>query len=285
MLELIVDCLKDALVDSLKLLPFLFAAYLLIEYLEHRASDRMTAALSRFGRFNPVIGAAAGLVPQCGFSVSAANLFAGRVISFGTLAAVFIATSDEALPILLASDTGRRWALPLLGIKFVVAAGAGLLIDALHKRPTHEDSLEAHDEMHAHCHDACCEHGIFRTALHHTLTSFLFILASILVINLALELIGQDTVAALFSGGALLGPVIASVIGFIPGCGASILLTQLFTGGAVSFGALCAGLTVNSGIGLLVLLRGNKHAGENAALCGVLLLFGLLTGYVVNLFI
>ncbi|MEA5050218.1 MAG: putative manganese transporter [Oscillospiraceae bacterium] len=279
----LLGCLKDALIDSLKLLPFLFAAYLFIEYLEHRASDKMTAALSKYGRWNPVIGAAAGLVPQCGFSVSAADLFAGRIISFGTLAAVFMSTSDEALPILLASDTGRAWALPLLGIKFVVAACAGLLIDTLHKRPSEEEHFEAHDEMHAHCDRECCEHGILRTALHHTLTSFLFIFGSVIVINIALLLIGEETLAALLAGKALLGPVVASLIGFIPGCGASILLTQLFTDGAISFGALCAGLTVNSGIGLLVLLRSNKHARENLSLCGILLLTGLLTGFVVNL--
>ncbi len=283
MLGALLDCFLDALIDALKLLPFLFAAYLFIEYLEHRASNKLVASLSKFGRLSPVIGAAAGLVPQCGFSVSAANLFAGRIISLGTLFAVFAATSDEALPILLGSNA-RGYALPLLAVKFAVGAAAGLLIDALHKRPASDEHLEAHDELHAHCAHECCEHGIVRTALRHTLMSFLFILASILLINVLLMLVGETTLAALFAGSGLLGTVLASLVGFIPGCGASILLTELFVGGAISFGSLCAGLTVNSGIGLLVLVRGNKRRRENLTVVGLLLLAGLLTGFVVNLF-
>lgn len=287
MLHEILHLLTHALLHTLQTLPFLFAAYLLIEYLEHRAGDKLKNMLSRFGRFSPAAGAVTGIVPQCGFSVTAAKLYAGRIISFGTLAAVFISTSDEAIPILLTHPELYGYLWKLILIKIGIAAVAGFAIDAVFRRAKAtpaDDHSDAHDELHAGCAHGECEHGILRPALKHTLLSGLFIFLIILAMEVIVALIGEEAIAALFAKSLMLQPLLAALLGFVPNCASSIILTELFCNGALTFGSLVAGLVTNAGVGYAVLFRSNKNLKQNLLLLGVIFLIALASGYIIQLF-
>lgn len=268
------EILVDALLDSLKTLPFLFGAYLLIEFLEHRASHKLTGALARLGPLGPVGGAALGCVPQCGFSVAAANFYAGRLISPGTLLAVFLATSDEALPILLSRPQALGILWRLLGVKLIAAAIAGLAVDALGSR-----FFRQGEPFHQLCQDCGCEgEGMIRPALKHTGQIFLFMLLVNLGLNCAIQLVGEESISRLLLSGSVFQPLLAGLIGFIPNCAASVILMELYLSGSMSFGALVAGLCTGAGIGLAVLFRVNPNARENGCILGLLYAAGVITG-------
>lgn len=280
MWEILYDLLLDALIDSLKLLPFLFGAYLLIEWVEHRASGRLARSLQKAGRFGPLAGALAGCVPQCGFSVMASNFFSGGVITMGTLVAVFLSTSDEALPILLAHPD-HFWAVgALLGSKVVIGLLAGFLTDLLFRRPVAEEEQLHHQEMCAHCH---CEHGIFRSALRHSLQIFLFLFAVSLALGTAIHFVGEERLSSLLMAGSFWQPLIAGIIGLIPNCASSVLITELYLSGALSFGAATAGLCTGTGMGILVLFRIHRNWKENLQVLGLTMLFGVLAGELICL--
>ena len=268
------DILLDALIDTLKTLPFLFGAYLLIEFLEHRASEKLTGALRRLGPFGPVGGAVLGLVPQCGFSVAAANFYAGRLITPGTLMAVFLATSDEALPILVSQPGALPDLLLLLGVKLVSGAVFGVLTDLIWKRLPHRTPEHPFEEL---CKDCDCEHhGIFRAALTHTVRIALFLL----LVNLVLG--GAISVVTILAYTAI-QPFVAALIGFIPNCASSVILTELYLSGSLSFGAAVAGLCTGAGVGLAVLFKYNRHLKENLLLAGILYGSAVATGLVCGL--
>ena len=189
------DVLLDALTDSLKMLPFLFAAYFLIEYLEHKASEKMTRSLQSLGPWGPVGGAVLGIVPQCGFSVAAANFYAGRLISLGTLISVFIATSDEAIPILLAHPDQLHYIWPMLLIKLLSAIVVGLLVDFFMRRFMKPRNEKPFEEL---CADCDCEHhSVLASALRHTVEIVLFILLVNLLLGLAIHFVGEDNISRL----------------------------------------------------------------------------------------
>ena len=269
------ELLLDAVIDTAKTLPFLFGAYLLIEFLEHRASEKLTGALQRLGPFGPVGGAVLGLVPQCGFSVAAANFYAGRLITPGTLVAVFLATSDEALPILV-SQPG---ALPdLLGVKLVAGAVFGILTDLLWKRLPHRAPERPFEEL---CKDCDCEHhGIFRSALTHTVRIALFLLLINLVLGGAIHVVGEERISQVLLSGSVLQPFVAALLGFIPNCASSVILTELYLAGSLSFGAAVAGLCTGAGVGLAVLFKYNRHWKENLLLAAILYVSAVATGLV-----
>lgn len=276
------DVLLDALLDTLKTLPFLFGAYLLIEFLEHKASDKLTGALSRMGPLGPLGGAALGLVPQCGFSVAAANFYAGRLISAGTLVAVFLATSDEALPIMLSRPEAFPVLLRLLAVKFVAAAVFGLLTDLVLKRFLKPDRQEPFHDL---CEDCDCEHeGIFKSALRHTVKITVFLLLINLILGYAIYFIGEANISRFLLSGSIFQPLLAALIGLIPNCGASVILTELFLSGSLSFGSAVAGLCMGAGLGLAVLFRANKRPRENLCILGALYVFAVITGVACNLF-
>lgn len=280
MWDLLLHVARHTLEDSLKTLPFLFLAYLLIEYIEHRASDRFQAWLAGFGRFGALCGALLGCVPQCGFSVTAANLYSGRVITLGTLVAVFVSTSDEAIPVLLGHADSWGIILQLILIKVVLAILVGLVIDLLCRRAPSADR----QRIHALCHHCGCEHGgILRSAVRHTLSIFLFILLVTLLLNLGVEWLGEERLARLLMSDTLLQPVIAALIGFIPNCAASVLLTELYLAGSISLGSIVAGLTTGAGVGLAVLFRVNRPMKSNFAVVGLLLATGVLAGIAIDL--
>lgn len=267
----------DALWDTLRMLPFLFGAYLLMEWLEHRSGDRMEGMLAQARRLGPVTGALLGCVPQCGFSVAAAQLYAGRVITMGTLAAVFLSTSDEAVPLLL-GDPSRAAAavlIPLLGLKVAV----GILVGSLIDRTLFAGKQPQAEGIHDLCEHCGCEEGaILPAALRHTGSIALFILAVNLLLGWATFLLGEERLAALLLTGNLLQPMMAALLGLIPNCAGSVLLTRLYLSGAVSFGSLAAGLLSASGVGLMVLLRQNPRPGENLTVAGILWGVGAAVG-------
>ncbi len=272
------DVLLDAVLDTLKALPFLLGAYLLIEFLERRGGGKLPAALRKLGPFGPLGGALLGCVPQCGFSVAAANFYAGRLISPGTLLAVFLATSDEAVPILLSRPSAAPDLLRLLGVKLLAAALFGLLTDLVCRRFL---KLSPGEPFHELCEDCGCEHeGVFKAALHHTVKVFFFLLLVNLALGFAIYLVGEDAISHLLLSGSVFQPLLAALLGFIPNCAASVILTELYLAGSLSFASVVAGLCTGAGLGLAVLFRTNRHPKENFALAGALYVFAVLTGTV-----
>ena len=282
MWDRILDVLLDALKDTLITLPFLFGVYLLIEYIEHKSSDKLGKALRKMGPFGSVGGAAIGAIPQCGFSVAASNLYAGRLISMGTLVAVYISTSDEAIPVMLKTPdrAGMIWKLIL--IKIAIAMAAGMIVDICVKLFCKRKEEEPFKEL---CADCDCEHhGIFHSALHHTVQIVIIILIVNILLGGIMEFAGKQTVEKLMMTNSWVQPLIAAFVGFIPNCAASVVLTELYTDGVVSFGALIAGLCTGAGVGLMVLFKTNKNFKQNFAIMGILYAVAVASGLIIQLF-
>lgn len=274
------DMILDALLDTAKLLPFLFLTYLAMEYLEHRTGESTKKMIEKAGKLGPVIGGVLGIVPQCGFSAAASSLYAGRVITLGTLLAIYLSTSDEMLPILISERAPIRMILGILLAKAAIGIFAGLIIDlVLRKR-----GVEEHEHIHEICeHEHChCEKGIFRSALSHTLQIVAFLLAVNLVLNLVLHFVGGESLSGLVLHKQAAGPILAGILGLIPNCAGSVLVTQLYLEGAMSIGAAMSGLLTGSGVGLLVLFRVNHNRKENLKILGFLYGIGVLAGIVIG---
>ena len=276
--------LEHTLIDTIKLLPFLFLAYLVIELIEQKAGDKTTHIIKKAGRFGPVLGSLLGVVPQCGFSAAASNLYAGKIITMGTLIAIFLSTSDEMLPILISEAVPAGIIAMILGIKVAIAIVVGMIVDLIFRKKENE---EAKEEIHKlcdeeHCH--CEEHGVIRSSIKHTLQIFLYILIISLILNLIIYFIGEENIAKLVLNVPVLGPVISSLIGLIPNCASSVILTQVSLEIIISRGSMIAGLLVNSGIGILVLFRVNKSKKENFTILGTLYLVGVISGILLDIF-
>lgn len=275
------DLLLDALLDTLKLIPFLLLTYLAMEYLEHRTGEKTQTLIKKAGRFGPVIGGVLGVVPQCGFSAAASNLYAGRVISLGTLMAIYLSTSDEMLPILISEHAPFGTILRILLAKALIGILAGLLIDLLIHRKGREEHQHIHDICeHEHCH---CEEGILKSAVSHTLQIALFILIIGLTLNLLLYFAGEDLLANLILNHPVAGPLLASLVGLVPNCAGSVVVTKLYLEEVIGVGAMLAGLLTGSGVGLLILFRVNHHKKENLQVLGLLYAIGALAGILTEL--
>ncbi len=284
MLDTILDVLLDTILDSLKILPFLFVTYLLMEYLEHKTSNKTKNVIKKSGKFGPIIGGFLGAVPQCGFSVAATNFYAGRIITIGTLISIYLSTSDEMLPILISEKQNIWLILELLAIKVAIGIFFGTVIDLILRftKKKKEEKEEKHEEHikhmceHEHCH--CEEDGIFKSSLKHTISIFIYIFIISLVLNIAIEFIGEDRISSIISNNMFLGPVVASLIGLIPNCASSVVLTQLYISGIVNAATMIAGLLVNAGLGLVVLFRVNKNIKENLKIVLTLYIIGVISG-------
>ncbi|MDE6184515.1 MAG: arsenic efflux protein, partial [Lachnospiraceae bacterium] len=248
------DIIIDTLSDGIKLLPFLFVTYLIMEYIEHKTSRKARKVMKRSGKWGPVIGGILGIVPQCGFSTAASNLYAGRIITLGTLSAVFLSTSDEMLPILISQKAPANTIFRILLVKAAAGVLAGLVIDFMiqvKKGMEQEELRIEHMCDHQHCH--CGEGKIVKSAVSHTLQIFVFIILISFLLNLLIGYVGEDMLAAFISEKSVLGPVVAGLIGLIPNCASSVVLTQLYLEGVLGAGSMIAGLLAGSGVGLLVL--------------------------------
>lgn len=272
----------DTLTDALKMLPFLFAAFCLIELLEHHAGEKLSRFFARSGKAGPAVGALLGCVPQCGFSVLSANLYAGGVITLGTLCAVFLSTSDEAILLLAATPSAAPDILKLLLVKVCIGIAAGYLVDFLFRKKTDSD-LQLKDLCdHEHC--GCHEHsGVLRPALLHTAKIFGFVFLITLVLNFLVEFLGHERLEALLFHDSVFQPFLTALFGFIPNCAASVLLTQLYLEGALQFGAVVSGLCTGAGAGLLVLFRENRNPKDNLKILGILYVAAVVPGVILQI--
>lgn len=284
-MAVIIDSLIDTIKDTVTLIPFLFVTYLAMEWFEDKTEDQSVALLSRIRRFSHVLGAGIGLIPQCGFSAGAASLYSGGVITAGTLIAVFLSTSDEMIPIFISSSVAPATIGKILAAKFIIALISGIVVDTA----SHVIRYGFHADKHIH--DLCerehcgCEEeegSILHSALIHTLkiTGFIFVIS--LALSLLIGFAGEDTIASILSAIPLLGTVFTGIIGLIPNCAASVVITQMYLEGLLTSGQLMSGLLVGAGVGLLVLFRTNNHHKENIAVTGVLLLLGICWGVLID---
>ncbi len=292
MSEEFLEVLLDTGIDALKLLPFLFITYLIMEYIEHKTGDKTKNIIKKSGKWGPVFGAILGIFPQCGFSAAAANLYAGKVITLGTLIAIFLSTSDEMLPILISEAAPIDIILKILATKLVIGIIAGVVIDfvgqAFKKKKEKQENEEAVEEIghiceHEHCH--CEKEGIFKSSIKHTLNIFVFIIIISLVMNVAIYFIGEEKISNLILNMPVVGPLIAGIVGLIPNCASSVILTQLYLQNVISVGSMIGGLLVGSGIGILILFRVNENIKENMKITGMLYLIGVVSGIIIDFII
>ncbi len=280
---MLLDAITDTLTDSIKLLPFLFITYLAMEYIEHKTGSRLEQIMRKSGKWGTVLGSVLGVIPQCGFSTAASNLYAGRIITLGTLFAVFLSTSDEMLPILISEQVNGVIIVKIITVKVIIGMCAGLIIDFIvRKRKGNAPEKLRIEQMcdHHHCH--CHEGKIFKSAFSHTFQVFFFIVLISFLLNLAIGFAGEDKLAAFICTRPLLGPFLAGLVGLIPNCASSVILTQLYLEGVLGAGAMIAGLLAGSGVGLLVLFKVNDDLKENIKITLMLYAIGVISGVLIE---
>ncbi len=285
MIEVITEALVDSVIDTVKLFPFLLLTYLIMEYIERKTEEGSVRMLGKAGGWAPLFGAGVGVVPQCGFSAAAASLYSGGLISIGTLMAVFLSTSDEMLPIFLSSQVPVASVARVLLMKLVIGTVTGMGIDAFlrmtrYKYKTQKRIHELCEQEHCGCEE---EGGLFRSALIHSLHISLFIFLCSFLIALLVGGLGEEAVAGVMTGHPVAGILLAGLIGLIPNCAASVMITQLYLSGILELGQLMAGLLVGAGVGLLVLFRTNRHMSENLKILGMLYGLGVFWGLMIHL--
>lgn len=283
-MELFADILMDTVIDTVKLIPFLFLTYLVMEYLENKAGEKTIGMLLGAGKKGPIIGGILGVVPQCGFSAAAANLYSGGVITVGTMIAVFLSTSDEMLPILISERTHMKTILLILGAKAVTGVVAGILVDVGVR------ALSGGGQKGLHIHEICerdhchCEEGsILKSALIHSLQILAFIFVISFALNIVVEWIGMEQIVTMASAFPVLSVFLAGLVGLIPNCAASITITTLYLEGVLSAGSMFAGLLSCAGIGLLVLFKMNKGWKKNLLIVGGLYGISVICGIIVEM--
>jgi len=281
-----ISVLIDTILDCLRMLPFLLVAYFLIEYLERTQSEKLEAALGKGGKYGYIPGAFLGLIPQCGFSGMAANLYAGNVITFGTLVAVFLSTSDEALPLLIANPSEWKSLGALLGLKLVYALIAGFLCDVVLRKlmPASLRGGFSGSASDVDCHDHHESESLIIATLRHTGIIMAWIFVILLLINLGVGLIGEENLESFITASGKWSILVCAFIGLIPNCASSVLLTQMYASGALSFAAMFAGLCSGSGIGTLVLLKAEKNKGRAIVVLALMYIFGVAGGLILSLF-
>ena len=272
-LHVLYHALLHTLRDTLSLVPFLFATYLLMEVLEHRAGEKLNKFISKSGKYGPVTGALLGLVPQCGFSAAMAGLFGTGVIGGGTLLAIFLSTSDEMLPIMISSG------LPVseIGIILALKAGVACFCGFIYSSVVRDKKKESIGHL---CHEeGChCERGILPSAIHHTLGVSLFVFVTLFIFEAVMDFVGDGVLASVLSSAPILSSVLSALFGLIPGCASSVIITEMYIEGIISFGTLMSGLLTGSGVGILVLFKTNKNIRENLTIVVSLLIVGVVTG-------
>ena len=344
-MDLLIDILLDAGKDTLSLVPFLLVTYLALETLEHVAGDRVNGAIKRAGAAGPVVGSLLGMVPQCGFSAMAATLYAGRVVTLGTLVAVFLSTSDEMLPLLLAEQVPVQTMAMLLASKALIALVTGFIVDAAIRglrrnarahaairrtvlgtaaNPAHvncahddhtggdiidevaeagvsadhihelcerdhcgcdedEDEHERHHD-HSHSHEGAPIVSIIRSAISHTVQVSVFIFLVTLILVAVLETFGESAIEQFLRGNEMLAVLGSALVGLIPNCSASVVITQLYLEGALQLAPMLAGTLISAGVGYLVLFRTNRSARENAVFLIMMYVIGAGWGLILSAF-
>lgn len=274
------EIILDTIIDSLKLIPFLLVAFLIIELLEHKLNNKTKNIITKSKKVGPIIGSLLGVIPQCGFSVMATNLYITRIITLGTLISIYLSTSDEMLIIMISEKVEISLILKILLIKIFFGIVYGLIIDKIinKKKKDKETNYELCDEEHCDC-----NHSILLSAIKHTLHITLFIFIITLIINTIFTLLGDNYLSKILLNNSILSPFITSLIGLIPNCAASVILTELYLNSTISLGALIGGLLTSSGSSLLVLIKNNKNKKENLSIILLLYVLGVLSGIIIEL--
>ena len=275
------DCLLDGLMDTIKLLPYLFVTFLVLEFMEHKMTKKSQKIMEKNQKFGPILGGLLGALPQCGFGTMCASLFSSKVITMGTVIAVFLSTSDEMLPIMISEKADPMVLLRIISFKVIVGIIVGLFVDFLyHQKHDNEDHI--HDLCeHDHC---SCEHdNLFVSSLKHTLKIGFFILVANLVINLIIFFIGEDNLSNLLRNKNIFTYFIASLIGLIPNCASSVIMTELYLSNIITIGTLIGGLLTGSGLGILLLFRTNKSLKENVSILSIIYFTGVFVGFLVDI--
>ena len=278
------DVVLDTLVDGVKLLTFLFLTYLAMEYIEHKTTAKTKNTIKKSGKLGPLVGGILGAFPQCGFSTAGSNLYAGRVITIGTLISIYLSTSDEMLPVFLSEKVPMTTILSMIAVKAVIGMVAGFIIDfviRIRKSSQEQDFTSKIGHMcdHDHCH---CDKSIVKSALNHTLTIFAFILVISFLLNTAVFFVGEDSIAGIILDRPVLGSILSGIVGLIPNCAASVVITQLYVEGVISIGATMSGLLVGAGAGLIVLFKENRDIKENIKIVALLYAIGVACGIIID---
>lgn len=277
------EMLIETFIESLKLVPFLFLTFLLLEYIEHNLSKKNKKVLEESGKYGPVLGSILGAFPQCGFSVAATNLYAARVITLGTLVSIYLATSDEMLPIMLSKNVEMSFIFKTIVLKVLIGMIWGIVIDFIISKLHKKENVKKH--IHELCEEehCCCKESIFKSSLIHTFNIFIFIFIVSFLIHEVTHHVGEEYLSKLFLKNSLFGPFITSLIGLIPNCGSSVIITELYLSNAISFGAMMSGLLTGSGIAILILFKQNKDLKENFKILGIVYGLGVISGIVIEL--
>ena len=276
--EFLIELLLDTLLDLSRIVPFLFVIYLFLEWMENQTEHRMERFLEKHRRINPLAGTLFGLLPSCGFATAASSLYATGVISAGTLVAVFLASSDEMLSIMLGMQADFSVIAPILGVKLVVGLIAGYGFDLLSKHRTinvEEFCQREHDDQ---------SHGILYSACLHTLQVSLWLMVTIFVINGIVGMIGEDIIRSFILDHSSQSVLFCGLTGLIPSCASSIILTTMYVDGVIPFSAVCAGLLVNAGTGMIMLYRVNPDFKDNTKILLATLVCGLVAGFILQIF-
>lgn len=273
------EVIKDTIIDTLKLIPFLWLTFYLIEVIEHKYQKKSQKMIKKSGKYGPILGGILGCFPQCGFSVMATNLYITKIISLGTLISIYLSTSDEMLPILLSEKNDIKTILSIIGVKVLIGIIAGIVIDLIFKKRK-EHSIQEICE-HEHCH---CEKSILASSIHHTLNTIIFILITSFFINILMNYGLEQYLKNIFHTSSILTPFLSSLIGLIPNCGASIILTELYLNHILSFSSLISGLLTGSGVALLVLFKNNKNTKENLFILFLIYTIGVFSGLILTIF-
>lgn len=277
------DIILDTLLDGVKLLPFLFIAFLIIEALEHKLNKKNKKVISKAGKFGPAFGSLLGAIPQCGFSVMATNLYATRIITIGTLIAIYLSTSDEMLPIMLSHKVDISLIIKIIGTKVILGMLYGFIIDLFLRKRTKKAPKENYSICEEeHCD---CDHGILISSIKHTITTLLFILFTTFILNTVMEVFGENLLSKVLLKHTVFGSFITSLISLIPNCGSSVIVTELYLNKAITYGSMIGGLLTGSGVALLVLFRINKNLKENIKIVSLVYLLGAITGLLIDIFL
>lgn len=283
MLHVLEHALEHTVGDVIGLLPFLFLTYLAMELMEHYAGNKFNKVIQNSGKYGPFLGAVLGVMPQCGFSAAASSFFSARIIGVGTLIAVFLSTSDEMLPILLSESVPLTSIAKILGTKVVIACTSGYLASFVYQYFLQKKEGEA--DIHMICEEeGCgCEEGVLRSAFEHTVKIFFYIFAIAFLLNAVIEGVGEEALGYAFSNSQVAGQMAAALVGLIPNCASSVVITQLYLKGVISAGMMISGLLVNAGIGSLVLFRLNRDMKQNVGILTAVYCFGVFWGIVIDM--
>lgn len=275
------DVILDTTIDALKILPFLFLTYIVMEYIEHKMSEKTKTLIQKSGKVGPLYAGILGILPQCGFSAAASNLYVARIITLGTLIAVYLSTSDEMLPILISEQVSVGIIIKILLLKAFIGILAGFIIDFVLRKKEKQTENIKHLCEHEHCH--CNEKNILISALKHSLNIFIFIYITSFLLNLLFSYIGEETLASFILNKPIISELLAGIVGLIPNCAASVVITELYINGVISLGAMMSGLLVGAGVGLLILFRINDNLKENLKITLLLYLIGVVAGILIEL--